>query len=161
MHRYMTIHMLLFHNVPAVRRLSKQDASTLLTRFYACRTIQRFVRRRLARSYNGAVAEAPKTRDTDASMARAMRHILACTVAAVVAPASTLDTVAYAADIKRLVARLHSLSPSTALATRRRWVDAMCRAQQGTIQHGARLDAVMCALLNARPKLRRPFVCGA
>ena len=157
MRRYVAVHMLLFHGVPSVRRISKPDAATLLMRFYACRTIQRFMRGRIARSYIAAVADAPKPRDHDASMTRAMRHILACTVAAVVAPGSEsapgLDLAAYAADIERIVTRLHRLDPSTALAIRRRWVEAIGGVQKGDVRHGARLDAVVAALRKGCPKL--------
>lgn len=146
--------MLLFHNVPSVRRLSKLGASTLLRRFYACRAIQRFVRRRFALSY-GAAAE-PKTRDPDESMTRAMRHILACTIDAAVSEPDAHLVAAYTADIERIVARLYRISPSTALATRQRWLETLLRVPRGDANHGARLDATVAALRSrgARPKRR-------
>ena len=147
--------MLVFHNVPSVRRLSKLGASTLLRRFYACRTIQRFVRTRFAFPH-GAVATAPyegKTRDLDASMSRAMQHILACTIeAAVAADASAPTVAAYAADLERIVARLYRLSPTTALAVRRRWLETLLRVAKDGASHGA-LDDAVAALREARPRL--------
>jgi hypothetical protein len=154
MRRYVTVRMLIFHNVPSVRRLSKLGASTLLRRFYACRTIQRFVRRRFAFSY-GAVAEPRALRDPDASMTRAMRHILARTIEAVVSDADA-HTAAYTADIERIVARLYRLSPSTALATRQRWLERLLGGPKDDADHGARIDAAVAALRTrtVRPKGR-------
>ncbi len=145
--------MLVFHKVPSVRRLSKLGASTLLRRFYACRTIQRFVRRRFALSY-GAVAEPKALRDPDASMTRAMRHILARTIDAAVSDAA--DTAAYTADIERIVATLYRMSPSTALATRHRWLERLLSVPKRDANHGARIDATVAALRtrNVRPKGR-------
>jgi hypothetical protein len=153
MRRYVAVHMLVYHNVSSVRRLSKLDASTLLRRFYACRTIQRFVRRRFAFSYGAAIAaREPKARDPDASMTRAMRHILACTIEAAVSDADGYMA-AYATDIERIVARLCRLSPSTALAMRQRWVETLYRVPQYDAGHGARIDATVAALRKARPPM--------
>ena len=145
MRRCVAVHMLLFHKVPAVRRMRKLGAVTLLARFYACRTIQRFVRRKIRLPASGLAPVSRAPRDPDASMARAMRHILACTVAAAVDESAACE--AYAADVQRLMARLCQLSPRSAFTLRHRCVDALL-----LLERSERTDAVVAALLSPRAR---------
>ncbi len=142
--RAVAVRMLLFHKVPAVRRLAKNDALALLRVFYACRTIQRWVRRTLVLAPHAArVCKRPQ-RDT--STLDAMRHILAATVQAALDDAE--NSAQYAADVRRLTRAMFRFSTDAARAA--------CDACIGHI-HKHRRHAEMGPVLNA---LQLALVCG-
>jgi hypothetical protein len=120
------IRMLLYHGVPAVRRLAKTDSVELLRAFYACRVIQRWSR--VIFAFRGVAA--PVARG-DMSALGAMGHILACTTKGCITPGPGSDDprviAARAVDIRRLVHGMWHMSPGAALASCVFWTDLVLR----------------------------------
>ncbi len=137
--RTVAIRMLLFHKVPAVRRLAKRDSVALLRIFYACRTIQRWARRTFVFAAPARVERPQRSKDT--STLDAMRHILALTLKGAIEGHGSCA--AHAIDVQRLVRAMLRISREETRVACDFWVGEIHKhgrhVEMATILHSLQL----------------------